>query len=138
MGGDKSLAKHFQPLAVAAFSGGRLVAAPLFGFLMDRLPLRWVVLSTIGISIVGHLIYVFCGSISGADAAASGIIVARTIVGLGSGNTWLKRVHMHSQIPLPPLLAGVLGMCRAVVSLSTTPQQRTPYFSALSTAKFIG
>ena len=31
VGGNKSVADHFQPLAVAAFSVGRLVAAPLFG-----------------------------------------------------------------------------------------------------------
>ena len=104
VGGDKSLAKHFQPLAVAAFSAGRLVAAPLFGFLMDHLPLRWVVLSTIVISIAGHLLYVFCGSISGGDAAASGIIVARTIVGLGSGlscSVLVKRAQCCIYLPVP-------------------------------------
>ena len=29
-------------------------------------------------------------------------------------------------------------MCRAIISLSTKPDQRTPFYSALSTAKFAG
>ena len=36
------------------------------------------------------------------------------------------------------MIAGVLGLCRSVISLVTLPPQRTPWFSALSTAKFVG
>ena len=90
VGGSKSEANHFQPLAVAAFSAGRLVAAPLFGWMMDKLPLRLVVLTTIIVSLIGHVAYIFCGNIASADVAASGIIVSRCVVGLGSGASVFK------------------------------------------------
>ncbi len=86
--GDASKAEQFQPMAVSAFSAGRLVAAPLFGAMMDRWAVKYVVLLTIVISVIGHLLYIFSGSISGAENAAAAIIVSRTIVGLGSGKHW--------------------------------------------------
>lgn len=36
----KNNADHFQPLAVSAYSFGRLIAAPVFGFFIDRYPIK--------------------------------------------------------------------------------------------------
>lgn len=110
----------------------------------DRFPIKWVVVVTIAISIIGHGLYVFCANVSNPVDAACAIIVARSIVGLGSGELCLE-VLPRSTGMLGPLrttrlllIAGVLGLCRSVISLVTLPPQRTPWFSALSTAKFVG
>jgi MFS family permease len=89
--GKKSMADHYQPLAVSAFSFGRLIAAPVFGWAMDRWPCKWVIVLTIIVSVIGHGLYVFCGNISNAAAASCCIIAARAIVGLGSGK---RKVHV--------------------------------------------
>lgn len=80
-----STALKYQPLAVSAYSFGRLIAAPLFGYLIDRFPIKWVVLITLGVAIVGHTLYVFCGNIVNPIDACCALIAARSIVGLGTG-----------------------------------------------------
>jgi hypothetical protein len=85
---DASMAHHFQPLAVSAFSLGRLIAAPIFGWAQDRWPVKWVVTLTIVISVLGHALYIFCGNITDPAAASCAIIAARALVGLGSGGSY--------------------------------------------------
>jgi hypothetical protein len=85
---DASMAHHFQPLAVSAFSLGRLIAAPIFGWAQDRWPVKWVATTTIVISVLGHALYIFCGNITDPAAASCAIIAARALVGLGSGGSY--------------------------------------------------
>jgi MFS family permease len=110
-GGDKEAAKHYNTRAVTFFSTGRLVAAPLLGWLCDQFTFRDVYLFTILISLAGHGIYCF-------GTSPTAIIGARALVGLGSG---------------------VLSVCRTVIVVSTPPgEPRTHQLAILAICKFCG
>lgn len=113
-GGEASVAQRDTAIAVACYSVGRLVAAPLWGHAADRLPFRSVFLACLVVAAGGHMAYAM------AEARGGGVVLliaARCLVGLGSG---------------------VLGVCRAVVAKLTPPDARTAQYSVLSLAKFVG
>ena len=103
--------------AVSFFSAGRFVAAPMLGYLADYLPYRTLFCACAFLSIFGHTLYVCASAFPKGDEAFTVLIFSRFILGVSSGT---------------------IGPCRAVVTVLTDKNARTPAFSLLSTAKFFG
>ena len=104
-------------LAVSVFSAGRLVAAPALGALADAVPFRTLFFACSALSVAGHALYVGAAALPTGPGAVAALVASRFVLGVASG---------------------VLGPCRAVVSVLTPPKSRTRAFAALSTAKFFG
>jgi len=104
-------------LAVSVFSVGRLVAAPLLGVLADAMPYRTLFVACAAASLAGHALYVGAASLPPGGGAFAALIASRFVLGVASG---------------------VLGPCRAVVSVLTAKDARTRAYAVLSTAKFVG
>jgi MFS family permease len=75
-GNDTVLASQINSGAVAAFSMGRLIAAPLFGAICDRLPFRTVFIVMGAIAGAGHLLYI----VSEAHGGLALLVAARFMV----------------------------------------------------------
>jgi len=112
--GRKEEAQRLNAFCVVVYSVGRLFAAPLWGYLADRMPFRNVYMIALLVAASGHVLYL-CAEAGGGSVSMA--IVARAMVGLGSG---------------------ILGVTRAVVSVLTPPERRTGWYSLLSVAKFAG
>ncbi len=78
--GSNAEGQQALSLAVSCFSLGRLIAAPVFGYLSDRLSCRTVMCITSFLSIGGQILYALCPG----DSIVT-IIIARGVVGFGSG-----------------------------------------------------
>lgn len=115
-GNDATVAQRDTAVAVACYSVGRLIAAPLWGHAADWMSFRLVFALSLVVAALGHVAYVLAETRAGVGGE-SVLVLARCLVGLGSG---------------------VLGVCRAVVAKLTPPDARTAQYSILSLAKFVG
>jgi MFS family permease len=100
-------------LCVALFSVGRLISAPLLGWLSGKWVSNFTILSgSIVICFVGNLLYAFAYQLG-----LTTLVVSRVLLGFGTG---------------------ILGVVRAYVSLITTTEERTAYMSLLNAVQFVG
>lgn len=105
-------------LAVSCFSWGRLLAAFVLPFAVDRgCSYKSVLVWTFVAQIVGHLVYILPLVAALGASATSVIVVSRTLVGFGSGT---------------------LSVCRGVVADVTAAEGRLRAMAWLSFAKFAG
>mmetsp|Transcript_15740 Transcript_15740/g.23959 ORF Transcript_15740/g.23959 Transcript_15740/m.23959 type:complete len:510 (+) Transcript_15740:151-1680(+) len=100
--------------AVASFSFGRILAAPVFGYWSDRVSgYRSILITSCSLLVVGTLVY--------AQAPAIGkrgfLIAAQMILGIGSGT---------------------LGVTRSYVAAVTPHRQRTTYMAWLTAVQYGG
>ena len=105
-GGSKSS----QGLAVAAFSFGRIIASPIFGYWCEFYGFRSVLISC--------NILIFVGCISyGHASSIEALILSQLIIGFGSGS---------------------LGVTRSYVAEKTNPNKRTVYLAYLTAVQYAG
>eukprot|EP01038_Epipyxis_sp_PR26KG_P008453 gene8453-11431_t len=106
MGGNKIS----QGYAVAAFSAGRIIASPIFGYLSDIYGYKFVMMLCSFIIIMGSLIYSSSSSIQL-------LIVGQLFMGFGAGN---------------------LGAARAYVAEYTARKKRTEQLAFLTAVQYSG
>jgi hypothetical protein len=95
--------------ANAGFSAARLAAAPALGHWQDARCSGEVLVLTTMVSLLANAAYA-------AARTDSGVIAARTVLGIGSC---------------------VLGVSRAVVAKTTTAEERTPMLALLSAVRYL-
>ncbi len=105
-------------LANAGFSAGRLLAAPLFGYWMDRRNTGEVVLFSMILCALCNALYTYASELDVLRVNPTVIIVAsRTALGFG---------------------ASILGVGRAYIAKQTSKAERGPYIAILCALQYAG
>jgi MFS family permease len=98
---------------VAVFSVGRLISAPLLGWLSGRYISNTRLLSAcLALCVIGNFFYGL-----GLELGLVSIVLSRLVLGFATG---------------------ILGVARAFVSLVTSTEERTGYMSLLNAVQFVG
>jgi MFS family permease len=126
--------------AVSAFSIGRLIAAPIFGWLTDRFSAKNTFYIVFILSAVGHFLY--AGSKTALVAIAARALVPLLFYAPVPRAFKLLNTHLFFTVVGLPQVgfgSGSLSVCRAVVvGFTTVGEERTRQLSILSTSKFFG
>jgi Major Facilitator Superfamily len=99
--------------AVAAFSGGRIVTSPIFGYLSSTLGYFWTLIISVLCLLLGTLTYAQVQNVGNPQF----LIVAQIILGMGSGT---------------------LGVTRAFVADVTAKRNRTTYMAWITAVQYAG
>lgn len=99
--------------AVAAFSGGRIVTSPIFGYLSSTLGYFWTLIISVLCLLLGTLTYAQVQNVGNPQF----LILAQTILGMGSGT---------------------LGVTRAFVADVTAKRNRTTYMAWITAVQYAG
>jgi MFS family permease len=99
--------------AVAAFSGGRIVTSPIFGYLSVTLGYTWTLIVSVICLLLGTLTYAQVENVGNPNF----LIVAQVILGMGSGT---------------------LGVTRAFVADVTAKRNRTTYMALITAVQYAG
>lgn len=99
--------------AVAAFSGGRIVTSPIFGYLSVTLGYTWTLILSVICLLLGTLAYAQVQNVGHPNF----LIVAQVILGMGSGT---------------------LGVTRAFVADVTAKRNRTTYMALITAVQYAG
>lgn len=105
--------KIFLGYAVASFSGGRILANPLFGSWSHTIGYTKTLLLSCGILLFGTLLYAQVQNVGSIEF----LIVAQTVLGIGSGT---------------------LGVTRAFVADVTARRNRTTYIALITAVQYGG
>ena len=102
----------------AAFSLGRLLAAPLYGLWMDRRSPGEPLLAALGFAALANLVYTYAGQLGGGGAASIAIVfISRGLCGVG---------------------ASVLGVGRGYIGKTTSRADRAPFIALLCASQYAG
>ena len=102
----------------AAFSLGRLLAAPLYGLWMDRRSPGEPLLAALGLAGLANLLYTYAGPLGGGGASSiAAVFASRCLCGVG---------------------ASVLGVGRGYIGKQTSRAARAPYIALLCAAQYAG
>ena len=104
-------------LVVAAFSVGRLTSSLVFGFASGRVSLRLCLLGSIGLSVVGHVLFVLPPYASSSTSALVLLAASRVLTGFATGT---------------------LSLARAFTSAHTAASERTRFMAWLGVVQFAG
>lgn len=107
-------------IANAGFSAGRLLAAPIYGYWMDKRNTGEVVLFSMVVCAACNLLYTYAtyvGCICKYVNPAVAIVASRTILGFG---------------------ASILGVGRAYIAKQTSKAERGPYIAVLCALQYAG
>ena len=107
-------------IANAGFSAGRLVAAPIYGYWIDKRNTGEVVLFSMVICALCNFLYTYASYVKDINKYASPavvIVVSRTILGFG---------------------ASILGVGRAYIAKQTSKAERGPYIAILCALQYAG
>ena len=107
-------------IANAGFSAGRLVAAPLFGYWMDKRNTGEVVLFSMIVCAVCNFLYTYASLMDDIHINISPVVilvVTRTVLGFG---------------------ASILGVGRAYIAKQTSKAERGPYIAILCALQYAG
>lgn len=99
--------------AVAAFSGGRIVTSPIFGYLSVAFGYTWTLILSVMCLLFGTLTYAQVQNVGSPQF----LIVAQVILGMGSGT---------------------LGVTRAFVADVTAKRNRTTYMALITAVQYAG
>ena len=101
-------------IANAGFSLGRLIAAPIYGYWMDKRNAGEVIVFSMVISAVANVMYTYASSLGEPTVV---IVAMRTFLGVG---------------------ASVLGVGRAYIAKITSKAERGPYIAILCALQYAG
>ncbi|KAN0049880.1 hypothetical protein ACTA71_002978 [Dictyostelium dimigraforme] len=106
----------FLGIVVSSFSVGRFISTILLGYLSSKLKYRKVFIGSVGICIVGAILYCFAYLNNGITGRII-LIISRLLLGFG---------------------AGTLSVVRAYIAEISTPKERTTYIAWASAVQFFG